>query len=164
MSAAARRDRLVELIEPVAADAGLDLEDLTVAPSGKHRLLRVVVDRDGGVTADETCELSRRLSAVLDASDPMGAGSYTLEVTSPGVDRPLTEKRHWRRAVGRLVRVPHRGGGELYGRVTAADESGVSLAVEGRDHDGEPRTFGYDELGRGKVQIEFRRGKSQQEG
>lgn len=159
MSAAQRRDRLVELIEPVAARAGLDLEDVTVAPAGKRRLLRVVVDRDGGVTLDDTSELSRALSDVLDASDAMGPGSYTLEVTSPGVDRPLTEQRHWRRATGRLVRAPLRAGGEVTGRVVSADAEGVSIDV-----DGTPRRFGYDELGRGKVQVEFRRDGEQRSG
>lgn len=159
MCAAARRDRLVELVEPVAAEAGLDVEDVTVAPAGKRRLLRVVVDRDGGVSLDETSELSRALSDVLDANDAMGAGPYTLEVTSPGVDRPLTEPRHWRRAAGRLVRVPLREGGELSGRVVSADGTGVSF-----DADGRRRTYGYEELGRGKVQVEFRRGDSESGG
>lgn len=156
MSAEQRRDRLVELIEPVAAESGLDLEDVTVTPAGKRRLVRVVVDRDGGVTLDDTSELSRALSEVLDASDAMGPGPYTLEVTSPGVDRPLTEERHWRRATGRLVRVPLHAGGEIVGRVVSADSGGVSLDV-----DGTPRAFGYDELGRGQVQVEFRRGDSE---
>ncbi len=154
MSATDHRDRLVELLEPVVAGAGFDLEDLTVRGAGKTRLLRVVVDRDGGVTLDDTSELSRAVSAALDRSDPMGAGPYTLEVTSPGVDRPLTERRHWHRAADRLVRVPLRGGGELFGRVLSADDSGVHFDVGGTRH-----TRGYDELGRGKVQGEFRSGR-----
>lgn len=153
MSAAASRDRLVELVEPIVAEAGLDLEGVTVSPAGKRRLLRVVVDRDGGVGLDETSELSRALSDALDRSDAMGEGPYTLEVTSPGVDRPLSEERHWRRAQGRLVRVPLRQGGEVTGRVVAADGAGVSLDVGGTR-----RALDYDELGRGQVQVEFRRG------
>lgn len=152
MSAAARRDHLMELIQPVAAEAGLDLEDVTVANAGKRRLLRVVVDRDGGVTLDDTSELSRVLSDTLDSTDAMGSGPYTLEVTSPGVDRPLTEPRHWRRATGRLVRVLLRDGSEFIGRVESADETGVSVKV-----DGGSRTVGYGELARGEVQVEFRR-------
>lgn len=159
MSASARRDRLVELIEPIAAQAGLDLEGVTVTPAGKRRLLRVVVDKDGGVGLDETSELSRAVSDALDASDAMGEGPYTLEVTSPGVDRPLTEERHWRRAQGRLVRVPLRQEGEITGRVVAADGAGVSMDVGGTR-----RSLAYEEMGRGHMQVEFRRGDGEGEG
>lgn len=157
MSAAARRDHLMELIEPVTTKAGLDLEDVTVARAGKRQLLRIVVDRDGGVTLDETSELSRTLSEALDATDAMGSSPYTLEVTSPGIDRPLTEPRHWRRATGRLVRVLPREGSEFTGRVTSADDSEVTV-----DIDGTSRTFGYGELRRGQVQVEFRRSEEGQ--
>lgn len=151
MSVNARRDRLVHLLEPVIAGAGFDLEDVVVTPAGRRRLVRVVVDRDGGVSLDDTAELSRALSGVLDASDVMGEGPYVLEVTSPGVDRPLTEPRHWRRAAGRLVHVPLVGGGEVRGRVLDAGEGGVVLRVDGGE-----RSFAYRDLGRGRVQVEFR--------
>lgn len=151
MSAAARSDRLVELIEPVAAKAGFDLEDVTVRSAGKRRLLRVVVDRDAGVTLDDASELSQALSGVLETSGVMGEHPYTLEVTSPGIDRLLTEERHWRRAVGKLVHVWLRDGGQLTGRVLSADEAGVSLETNGAR-----RTFGHDDLDGGQVQVEFR--------
>jgi ribosome maturation factor RimP len=75
-----------------------------------------------------------------------------LEVTSPGVDRPLTQPRHWRRSRGRLVTASLVEGGQVTGRVTETDDEGVTLDVEGR-----PRTFTHAELGKGKVQVEFRR-------
>ena len=159
MSTATRRDRLVELLEPVVAAAGFDLEDVNVTPAGKRRVLKLVVDRDAGVSLDDTSELSQAVSRVLDSSDAMGSGPYTLEVTSPGVERPLREERHWRRAVGRLVRVSHRDGEQLTGRVVSADEGGVALDV-----DGARWSFGYDELGRGKVQVEFGQASQPSEG
>ena len=100
---------LVAVLEPVAAAAGMDLESLKIGAAGRRRLLRVVVDADGGVGLDEMADISRDLSARLDATGAMGEAPYTLEVSSPGVDRPLTLPRHWRRAVGRLVRVPLSG-------------------------------------------------------
>lgn len=151
MSAGARRDRLVELVETVTAEAGVDLEDVTVISAGKHRVLRVVVDRDVGVSAEDTSELNRTLARALDHSEVMGGAPYSLEVTSPGVDRPLIEQRHWRRAVGRLVHVWLRDGSQLSGRLTSAGEAGVELETEEARH-----TFGYTDLDRGKVQVEFR--------
>lgn len=98
--------RLAGLIGPVVAAAGMDLESVRASVAGRRRLLRVVVDSDHGVSLDDAAEVSRDVSAALDATDVMGDMPYTLEVSSPGVDRPLTEPRHWRRARGRLVRVP----------------------------------------------------------
>ncbi|MER5648397.1 MULTISPECIES: ribosome maturation factor RimP [unclassified Streptosporangium] len=152
MGSATSRDRLIELLEPVVGAEGLDLEDVTVTPAGKRRLLRVVVDRDGGVSLDDVAEVSHAVSATLDADEAMGATPYVLEVSSPGVDRPLTEPRHWRRAVKRLVKADLRDGSAVEGRIVATDETGVELDV-----DGAPRRIDYEDLTRGRVQVEFRR-------
>jgi ribosome maturation factor RimP len=99
-------DKIIRVVEPVVHALGMDLESVKVTSAGRRRLLRLVVDSDGGVSLDDAALASRELSAKLDASDVMGDMPYTLEVSSPGVDRPLTQPRHWQRAVGRLVRVP----------------------------------------------------------
>jgi ribosome maturation factor RimP len=142
----------MRLLEPVIAEAGFDLEDVLVAPAGKRRQVRVIVDGDDGVSLDDVAVVSREISAALDGSDAMGSGPYVLEVTSPGVDRPLTLPRHWRRARGRLVRATLAGGEEITGRITAADEAAVMLDTDGRE-----RRLGYGELTRGLVQVEFNR-------
>jgi ribosome maturation factor RimP len=168
-------ERLARLAGPVVRAAGMDLEFVEVTPAGRRRVVKVVVDADGGVSLDDMAEVSRALARELDASDAMGDTPYTLEVSSPGVDRPLTEPRHWRRAAGRLVRVPvtpqesaaQESSGQgpsageternairiLRGRVVSAGEDGVVLEI-----DGEQRTFGYAELGPGRVELEFGRG------
>ncbi len=143
-------DRLRGVVEPVVAGAGCDLDGLEVTPAGRRRLLRLVVDRDGGVSLDLVAELSTAVAAALDGSDAMGESPYVLEVTSPGVDRPLTEPRHWRRAAGRRVRVPLRAGGWLEGRVLDADDESVRLHLA----EGE-RRLALAELGAGVVQVEF---------
>jgi ribosome maturation factor RimP len=161
-------DRLTRLLEPVVHALGMDLEGIKVSAAGRRRLLRVVVDADGGVSLDAIALASRELSARLDGAPEMGDLPYTLEVSSPGVDRPLTERRHWRRAVGRLVVVPLAGednghtangrageprlAGSAEGRVVEVTERGVTL-----DCDGELREFGYAQLGSGRVQVEFGR-------
>jgi ribosome maturation factor RimP len=142
----------MQLLEPVIAEAGLDLEDVLVTPAGKRRQVRVIVDGDDGVSLDDVAVVSQKISAELDDSEAMGSGPYVLEVTSPGVDRPLTQPRHWRRASGRLVRATLSGGEEVTGRVTTADDEAVVLDTDGRE-----RRLGYDELVRGSVQVEFNR-------
>ncbi|MEV6030435.1 ribosome maturation factor RimP [Nonomuraea sp. NPDC052116] len=152
MGSASPRDHLMKLLEPVVSAEGLDLEDITVTQAGKRRLLRVIVDRDGGVSLDDVADVSQAVSTALDDDDSMGQTAYTLEVSSPGVDRPLTEPRHWRRAAKRLVKAEMRDGTVVEGRILAADEAGVDLDVEGG-----ARRLDYEDLTRGRVQVEFRR-------
>lgn len=158
---AAHPERLAGQLEPVVSAAGLELVSVRLGRAGRRSLLRVVVDADHGVSLDDIALVSRGVAAEVDASDLMGPGPYTLEVSSPGVDRPLTEPRHWRRASGRLVRVPVRASSSpeadagqartVEGRIVTAGPGGVTLDV-----DGERREFGYAELGPGQVQVEFK--------
>lgn len=153
---AASAARLSELVAPEVAAVGYDLEDLTVTAAGKRSVVRVVVDKDGGVTLDDVADVSRTISDVLDGVDETDPGllgaTYVLEVSSPGVDRPLTEPRHWRRNVRRLVTTTLREGEPLTGRVTAADDEAVTLDVDGTE-----RRLPYAEVVRGSVQVEFGR-------
>ena len=149
---AATADRLRGLLTPVVAAAGLDLESVDVIPAGRRRLVRVAIDKDGGVTLDDVAVVSRTVSDALDTSDVMGAEPYVLEVSSPGVDRPLTEPRHWRRSVGRLVKVELVTGSTVVGRVEAADNDGVDLEVDGHD-----RRLAFGEVRVAKVEVEFNR-------
>ena len=148
---AAARARVREVIEPVVAEAGYDLEDVSIARAGRRHLVRVLVDTDGGISLDDVAVVSRAISSALDTAEEQGgevlAGEYQLEVGSPGVDRPLTQPRHWRRNRGRLVAV-----NGLTGRVLETDDEGIVLDV-----DGTPRDLRFAELGPGRVQIEFKR-------
>ena len=160
--------RLTGWVQPTVAAAGYDLEELVVRPAGQRSVVRVVVDRDQGVSLDDVAELSRALSEVLDAQDEaLGRSPYVLEVTSPGVDRPLTAPRHWRRNVGRLVGVavgPDGAREQLTARVLRVEDGGVVLAVEkGGTKKGQvrkavgERTVHWAELGEARVQVEFAR-------
>src|SRR3954463_14337769 len=158
--------RLTGWIAPVVDGVGYDLEELVVPPAGRRSVVRVVVDRDEGVTLDDIAEVSRAVSEVLDANDDGMGRPYVLEGTSPGVDRPLPEHRHWRRNVGRLVTVavgPSGGADEITGRVTGVDGAGVALAVEAKGKPGAkkkpptPRHVPWAQLGAGRVQVEFGR-------
>jgi ribosome maturation factor RimP len=152
MSTADTRDRLAaELSGPIGA-LGLDLEAVDLTLAGKRRVLRVAVDKDGGVTMDDIADATREVSRLLDDQDLMGRQAYTLEVSSPGVDRPLTLPRHWRRNTGRLVTVTFREGEPVTGRVTATDDDGALLDVEGAQ-----RRVEYAEVKKAKVQVEFKK-------
>ncbi|NKQ57257.1 ribosome maturation factor RimP [Amycolatopsis sp. K13G38] len=142
-------------LEPVVAEAvagaGFDLDALDVQQAGRRKLVKVVVDSDDGVGLDEVAEISRAVSAALDRHEHLIAGAYTLEVTSPGVDRPLTMPRHWRRARYRLVRIsPHEGAG-FVGRVGHAGEKSVRVLT-----DGEIRDVRYADVAKAVIEIEFK--------
>jgi ribosome maturation factor RimP len=146
------RDRIeAELDDPLRA-LGLDIEAVDITPAGKRRILRVAVDKDGGVTLDEVAEATREVNRVLDESDVMGEQPYTLEVTSRGVDRPLTLERHWRRNASRLVKVTLTDGESLTGRILEAAADSVVLDV-----DGARREVAYAEVKKALVQVEFNR-------
>jgi ribosome maturation factor RimP len=131
---------------------GLDVEAIDLTPAGKRRLLRVAVDKDGGVTLDDIAEATKEVSRLLDETDVMGVHPYTLEVTSPGVDRPLTHPRHWRRNAGRLVKVSCRDGSTVTGRITGSDDEAASLDVDGTE-----RRVAFADVAKAKIQIEFNR-------
>jgi ribosome maturation factor RimP len=152
VSKTSTRDDLLRLLAPVVTGLGLDLEDVAVQSAGRRHVLRVVVDRDGGVGLDTVAEVSTAVSAVLDESDAMGGRAYVLEVTSPGVDRPLTQPRHWRRARSRLVQAALADGGTATGRVVEVGDDGVRLDVSG-----EEQLLAWPDVVSGRVQVEFNR-------
>lgn len=149
------RDRIeAALVDPLSALA-LDVEAVEITPAGKRRVLRIAVDKDGGVTLDDVAEATREIDRVLEESDVMGEQPYTLEVTSRGVDRPLTLPRHWRRNVDRLVRVVLADGSAVTGRiVAAADDEGGAATI---DVSGTQQEIAYAEVGKALVQVEFNR-------
>lgn len=156
-SAAQVRERLLALLEPLVDAAGYDLEDVSVSAAGRRSVVRVFVDADGGIDLDAVATVSRIVSDALDERDAdfggagLLGGAYVLEVSSPGVDRPLTEPRHWRRATGRLVGVDIEGEA-VTGRVLGTDDAGVTFEVGGT-----ARHVPWPQLGRGRVQVEFNR-------
>ena len=143
---------LREILTPITEAAGFDLEAITVTAAGRRSVVRVVVDADDA-DLESIAELSRAIAAALDeeAATALIDGAYQLEVSSPGVDRPLTEPRHWRRAAGRLVIVAIEGK-DCTARVLSADADGVQLSIAGAE-----RNVAWAGLGVGRVQVEFNR-------
>lgn len=131
------------------------LESVVVTPAGRRRLVRVTVDlpddQTGSLDLDRIAEVSRAVSNALDDKEPLGQHPYVLEVSSPGVTRPLTEQRHWRRARTRLVAVAV-AGDKVTGRLIEVDDEGVVLLI-----DDAQRRVEWADLGTGHVQVEFSR-------
>lgn len=158
-------ERLRRLIEPAVADLGLDLEGVELAAAGSRRVLRVAVDQDGGVDLDTVAEATRAVSGAVGTSAGdavLGDRPYTLEVSSPGVSRPLTLPRHWRRNTGRLVQVRRHQGEPVTGRVRSHDEDpagGVVLEVSGQ-----AVHVPYSDVRRAKVQVEMKRSDREDRG
>ena len=157
-----RQDAIREAIETEIAGPlavlDLDVEAVEITPAGKRRILRIAVDKDGGVTLDDVADATREVSRVLDESDAMGEQPYTLEVTSRGVDRPLTLPRHWRRNVDRLVKVTLSEGESLEGRIATSDDVAACIDV-----DGAIREVAYADIARAQVQVEFNRRGSKED-
>lgn len=154
------RDRVVELISAHAANPGFaegefDVEEVSVSKAGSRSVVKVVVDRDAGFELDVLAAISRQVSEVLDAATEFGDSPYTLEVTTPGIDRPLTDERHWRRARGRAVSVTI-GGETVDGRVgELRPEAGeIDLVIKSRSGP-QVRTVPWAEVERAVVRVEF---------
>ena len=142
---------LESVVRDVVVGTGFELEGLDEVRAGQRWLVRVIIDSDAGVGLDDIATVSRAISLALDDRDELLEGPYTLEVTSPGVDRPLTQPRHWRRNRLRLVRVAVADNAELVGRIGDCDDEGVTLLVSGA-----LRRVRYAELRRAVVEVEFR--------
>lgn len=156
---------LRDVLAPVVVAGGCDLEDVTTSSAGRRRVVRAVVDRDGGVSLDAVAELSRAISAAMDA-DPrvdraLGGAPYVLEVSSPGAERSLTAGRHWRRAVGRRVHAVLTDGTEVTGRLQSVEPAAATdadvLDLRLLPDRGPERGLRTTDVARARVQVEFSR-------
>lgn len=144
---------LTELLNPAVTRAGFILEDVTVTPVGKRRLVSVVVDCENrNPSLDEVTVVSKEVSSILDSYSLMGDISFTLEVTTPGVDRPLTELRHWRKNVGRLVKITPVTGEKYVARIIAINPRDVVLESQGKEIN-----VPFADITRAQIEIEFNR-------
>jgi ribosome maturation factor RimP len=141
--------RIQAALKPVLTAAGVDLEDLSITHAGRTTVLHVVIDADGGVDLDTIANVSRDVSKILDAEDMVDAlpDGYLLEVGSPGIDRPLTEERHWRRAASRRVEVHPKSGESFTDRVVGCADGIITFETH------EPLSVA--DVDSGLVQVEF---------
>ena len=144
----ALKDQIFELVDPLVNNAGLVLEEVQVQTPGKHRFVTIIVDSETGLNLDQVTDASRLIGEALDGANFMGETPYTLEVTSPGVDRPLTAPRHWRKNIDRLVKVTKSDGEVFKARILSADDNQAVLDKGAID---------YGDVKRAIIEVEFNR-------
>ncbi|TWS25167.1 ribosome maturation factor RimP [Tsukamurella sputi] len=149
------------VLAPHLDAAGLDLEQLKINNAGSKSTIAVVVDSDAGPTLDELAEVARTLSAAVDDADEVfGGQAFTLEVTTPGAERPLVEPRHWRRARGRQAAIELTDGTNLLARIGPLSDDGTRVTVVLPGAKGSApttRELALDEVAAAAVRVEFRR-------
>jgi len=146
-------NNLTELLTPAVTRAGFVLEEVTVTPVGKRRLVAVVVDcEDRNPSLDEVTVVSKEVSAILDNYTQMGETPFTLEVTTPGIDRPLTLGRHWKKNIGRLVKITPKTGEKYIGRIASVKDNAVTIEIKGKESE-----ISFAEISRAQIEVEFNR-------
>ena len=144
----ALKDQIFELVAPLVDKAGLVLEDVQVQTPGKNRFVTIMVDSETGLNLDQVTDISRLVGEAMDKALFMGDTPYTLEVTTPGVDRPLTAPRHFKKNRDRLVKITKNDGTQVKGRISSADEYSVTL---------DNASINYSDIKRAIIEIEFNR-------
>ena len=149
-------EKITELVQPAVEKAGFFLEDVHVVSPGNHRIITCIVDGQTPLNLDQVTSVSRDISELLDSADFMDDAAFTLEVTSPGVDRPLTLPRHWQKNLNRLVKVVKLDGSVVNGRITSLEDAQVLLTedIKGKS---KVHTVIFADIKRATVEIEFNR-------
>ena len=141
------KDEIAAAITPTIESTGAYLEEVQFVRAGKKSLLTVIVDSESGLNLDQVTEVSRLISEIVESLPAMGSTPFTLEVTSPGIDRPLTLPRHWRKNQNRLVRVVKNDGTVVEGRIANSSETSAIIGES---------EVNYSEIKKALIQIEFK--------
>ncbi|MEY3454108.1 MAG: hypothetical protein RLZZ147_233 [Actinomycetota bacterium] len=142
-----RKEEISEVITPALTSLGFYLEDLNITTAGKRSLLTVIVDADRHLSLDEVTVATKAISEIVENIPALGSTPFTLEVTSPGIDRPLTKPRHWRKNINRLVKIILLDGSQITGRIKQAGESAATI---------DESVINYLDIKRANLEIEFK--------
>lgn len=133
-------------IRPIIEATGNYLEELTITSAGKVKILTVIIDSDNHLNLDQVTAVTKEISEIIESLEGLGDGAFTLEVTSPGIDRPLTKPRHWRKNLDRLVKITMTSGQEITGRIGEATDSTVLVDLQ---------KVSFEDIKRAVLEIEF---------
>jgi ribosome maturation factor RimP len=134
-------------IRPIIEATGNYLEELTITSAGKVKILTVIVDSDSHLNLDQITSVTKEISEVIENLEELGDTAFTLEVTSPGIDRPLTKPRHWRKNLDRLVKITMISGQDIQGRIGEATETVVLVGDQ---------KVSFEDIKRAVLEIEFK--------
>jgi ribosome maturation factor RimP len=143
-----QKESAISALRPIIESDGKFLEDITIVKAGKRLLVTVIIDSEQHLSLDDVAHVTRIISETLETLPELGDSPFTLEVTTPGVDRPLTLPRHWRKNIGRLVRVTQNNGETTSGRILEVDAESVTL---------DSGTLPLNSITRAVVEIEFKK-------
>jgi len=152
-------DQIAQLVTPAVQAQGFFLEEVLLVSPGKHRIVTCIVDGQSSLNMDQVTAVSRAISELLDEAAFMGEAPFTLEVTSPGVDRPLTKPRHFAKNVDRLLKVVRTDGEVVTGRISGNSETELTLTVTEKKKVKEV-VIALADIKRATVEIEFNRKES----
>jgi ribosome maturation factor RimP len=152
-------DQIAQLVTPAVQAQGFFLEEVLLVSPGKHRIVTCIVDGQSSLNMDQVTAVSRAISELLDEAAFMGEAPFTLEVTSPGVDRPLTKPRHFAKNVDRLLKVMRTDGEVVTGRISGNTETELTLTVTEKKEVKEV-VIALADIERATVEIEFNRKES----
>jgi ribosome maturation factor RimP len=142
-----RKEDISAVITPALTSLGFYLEDLNITSAGRRSLLTVIVDADRHLSLDEVTVATKAISEIVESIPALGNTPFTLEVTSPGIDRPLTKPRHWQKNINRLVKIILQDGKEIKGRIKSASE--ISAKIDEVE-------VSYADIKRANLEIEFK--------
>ena len=134
-------------IRPIIEATGNYLEELTITSAGKVKILTVIVDSDSHLNLDQITAVTKEISEVIETLEELGDTAFTLEVTSPGIDRPLTKPRHWRKNLDRLVKITMTSGQDIQGRIGEVTETVVLV---------NDQKVSFEDIKRAVLEIEFK--------
>ena len=142
-----KKEEIAAVITPAIQALGFYLEDLTITSAGRRSMLTVIVDGDTHLSLDQVTSATKAITEIVEGIQSLGQTPFTLEVTSPGLDRPLTKPRHWRKNIDRLVKIVLLDGKEIKGRVKDATE--ISATVD-------EQVVKFSDIKRATLEIEFK--------
>ena len=142
------KEQVLAVITPAIESLGFYIEDINITSAGKRSMLTVVVDGDTHLSLDQVTVATRAISEIVEYLPTLGNNSFTLEVTSPGLDRPLTKPRHWRKNQDRLIKIVLTDGRELNGRIKDSTESSVTV---------DEQVINFADIKRATLEVEFKK-------
>ena len=142
-----KKEEIAAAITPTIESLGFYLEDLNITSAGRRSMLTVIVDGDTHLTLDQVTSVTKAIGEIVENIQSLGQTPFTLEVTSPGIDRPLTKPRHWKKNVDRLVKVVLQDASEVKGRIKDSNQEAATI---------DDKLIKFAEIKRATLEVEFK--------
>ena len=142
------KEQVLAVITPAIESLGFYVEDITITSAGKRSMLTVIVDGDTHLSLDQVTVATKAISEIVENLPTLGNNPFTLEVTSPGLDRPLTKPRHWLKNQDRLIKIVLTDGKEIKGRIKDSSETSVTV---------DDQTINFADIKRATLEVEFKK-------